>query len=195
MDTIAQQQEAGQGEAAIVTHIDLSQIDDAWESLCEAGRLMTTANDNNRWALGDLAQRVEKRYGESTLADFASQIRLFEKTLAGYRTVSMFYQKETREDFPALSWSHYREAMRLGSLEKALELLALVQDQNLSIREMTKLINEALGKPSKPVRIAEFAGRIISRENDMIYLETRERITDLDIGQWYVLHAYVEAQS
>ena len=130
-----------------LTTIDPAAISDDWEDLTSAGRELTEQNDRNRWALGDLAGRCTARYGEDSLTDFASDIRIFYQTVYSYRQVSAFYPSSTRIEFPALSWSHYRMCVRLGDLGAALQMLGQASDLNWSARDLTDAINVTLGKP------------------------------------------------
>lgn len=132
-----------------VQDFDPAAISDDWEILADAGRALAEQNDLNRWVLGDLAGRVEKRYGDDALGSYASEIRVFERTLRVYRQVSSFYPVENgiRVAFPALSWSHYRLCVRLGDLDSAEQMLADASDHNWSARDLTDAIHVALGKP------------------------------------------------
>lgn len=139
-------------DADTLVDFDVWDIPDDWEALADAGRDLADANDRNRWVLGDLALRVETRYGEDAIGQYASEIKVFERTLRTYRQVSAFYENGTRVQYPALSWSHYRMAVRLKDVDAAMALLAEAQDNNWSSRDLTDALNLSLGKP--PVRRA-----------------------------------------
>lgn len=133
----------------VVTDFDLHDADADYESLVAAGQAVTDAHDRNRWAIGDLAMRVEKRYGDGMLEDYASKLKLFPRVLRLYRQIADFYPAENgiRELFPALSWSHYRMCVRLKDLDSACAMLAQASDNNWSARDLTDAINVAIGKP------------------------------------------------
>ncbi len=132
---------------------DIAALSDDWEALADAGRRVTNDQDENRWKYGDLAIRVARRYGEESIAQFAADIGLRSaKTLYDYHRVSAFFPYGLRQEFPALFWSHYREALRVEDLEGAMDMLAKASDGNWTVDYMRVEINKLLAqRPSAQV--------------------------------------------
>lgn len=145
---------------------DIRSLPSDWETLADAGRALAEANDRNRWRIGDLARQVETVYGDASLDTYASEINIFARTLRLYRQVSAFYPENgTRIQYPTLSWSHYRMAMRLGDEDSALAMLADAVDNNWSARDLTDALNVALGKP--PVKRPIVEAAVIATEHGL----------------------------
>jgi hypothetical protein len=135
----------------------IEQVPDDWEALASAGREVMQHMDTGRWLAGDLALRVEKHYGTDALGQYAADIGIASRdTLKKYRQVSARYEKGTRGAFPALSWTHFRDAMRAG--DDAELFLVQAQDNGWPVAEMARQIAAAIGKPVPPVKLAEFTG-------------------------------------
>lgn len=100
-----------------------------WDELCELGRKYRAQLDTFRWNLGDLAAYVTSRATDDakTLTEFCAEIDIKYKTLAQYRKVAEFYPVERRAEFirdnPHLTYTHYRDAMRLEDLDRAYDFL------------------------------------------------------------------------
>lgn len=120
--------------------LDLDGLPDDWETLADTGRMIREQQDRDRWLLGDLAEKVHKVYGENSLAKFAGDIQVPTKTLRDYHRVSRFYPSAARAEFPALSWSHYRLAIRAGDLDKAMTRLEQAEGNNWPVAELDKQI-------------------------------------------------------
>lgn len=146
-------------------------VSDDWQDLVDAAQAIMEAHDRDRWVLGDLAARVERRYGESSLKAYADAIACRSSTLYDYHRVSLFYEPEHREQFPALTWSHYREAMRAGNLAAALAWLIQAHDNTWPIAEMHRQMNGVLGKPIPPQKLIECQARIIQPGRVVISFE------------------------
>lgn len=132
--------------------IDVDSVPDDWESLTSAGIDIRAKQDVQRWALGDLAIRVDKRYGQGSLKKFATDIRMpSHKTLYDYALTSRYYSKVCRaeylERFPLLSWSHYRSAAHAVDLDAALHYLEMANDQDMPVAAMVEAMKLDLGNP------------------------------------------------
>lgn len=145
---------------AIVTDFDLDAVKDDWSALVSAGIAITDAHDRNRWTLGDLGIKVERRYKSDSLGKFASEIKVQPATMYDYVACSVFYDEERREAFPSLSWSHYRAAMKAGDPESAVGWLVRASDENWAVGVLSEAIRLASGEGKKPVKLVEFAGQL-----------------------------------
>jgi hypothetical protein len=131
-------------------NLDLSAMDDSWETCVSAGIVLAQNLDAGRWSLGDLTGRVEKRYGADAIGNFATEIGMARKsTLKEYRRVSARYSPDIRMAFSeALSWSHFQAACR--AKDDAELWLARAADENWPVAEMARQIAAAIGKPVAP---------------------------------------------
>lgn len=127
----------------VVTDIDLDSIGDEWETLVSAGQMIAEAHDRNRWLLGDLGNKIEKRYSEDAIGQYARAINVRPSTMYDYTRCSAFYDDVDRAAFPPLNWSHYRAALKAKTHELAMTWLAKAADEGWSVEDL----NEAL-KPA-----------------------------------------------
>ena len=142
-----------------MTTFDIAAIPDDWESLADAGRAVMTEMDTGRWLAGDLALRVEKCYGTDALGQYAADIGIASKsTLKDYRAVAARYTKDARAAFPALSWSHYRTALR--AKDDAELYLVQAQDNGWPVAELNRQIAAAIGKPAPPKLLGSGEGYV-----------------------------------
>jgi hypothetical protein len=132
----------------------IEQVPDDWEALASAGREVMQHMDTGRWLAGDLALRVEKKYGTDALGKYASDIGIASReTLKKYRQVSERYEKGTRGAFPALSWTHFRDAMR--AKDDAELWLVQAQDNGWPSAVMAREIAAAIGARVPPRKLWE----------------------------------------
>lgn len=89
--------------------------------------------DNARWALGDIACVVYKKFGTDGLLKFAREIGVKKDTISRYKEVSERFNHETRNEYPMLSWSHFRNA---APQLAATDWLREAHDNNWSAEQM-----------------------------------------------------------
>lgn len=179
-----------------MTTFDVAAIPDDWEALADAGRAVMTEMDTGRWLAGDLALRVEKCYGTDALGQYAADIGIASKsTLKDYRAVAARYTKDARAAFPALSWSHYRTALR--AKDDAELFLVQAQDNGWPVAELNRQIAAAIGKPVPPRLLYSGRGVVWQYANDSRpYLVLHEDVSALVQGLAVTIKVYeAEAQS
>ncbi len=92
--------------------------DGQWEIFCERGRLAAQMIDAGRWTIGQDASALETKYGENIIGAYANEIDVRPKRVEEYRGVHRFYgetiRKDTMQEYPTLSYTHFRVAMRLA---------------------------------------------------------------------------------
>lgn len=119
------------------------------EDIYEAAVSIGIQNENEltvqRWLQGDLVLRVQKVYGQDIIKKFAVALSVNSSTLKQRRTMSGFYEKDTRYLFENVGYSHYREAMRLGVVETAIEALRHTSENDLPVWVFKDYIDEQLG--------------------------------------------------
>lgn len=152
---------------------------ESWEELADAGRAVLSDMDTGRWLAGDLALRVEKKYGTDALGQYATDIGIASKsTLKDYRAVAARYEKDARAAFPALSWSHYRTALR--AKDDAELFLVQAQDNGWPVAELARQIAAAIGKPVPPRLLWYGEATVLNAEVGWLYLGTEG---DCGLGQ------------
>lgn len=142
-----------------------------WESLVTAGLELVQASDRNRWTLGDIAILAERHYGEGSIKKLATEIRVPKhKTLYDYHRVAKFYDHGARAEFVQLSWSHYREAMRLGSLENARAVLTEANDSDWPVAALAREIKKRCGEKFTPEKYLDVIAAVTEVRGDLIVL-------------------------
>lgn len=177
-----------------MTDFDIAAVGDGWEALADAGRAVMQHMDTGRWLAGDLALRVEKAYGTDALGKYAADIGIASRsTLKDYRMVAARYQIDVRAAFPALSWSHYRTAMRAGA--DAEVWLVQAQDNGWPVAELHRAIAAAIGQPVPPRKLAEFTATVGTHGYGVLYLFPHDGDWNLlDEGRRVIVKVYaVEA--
>ncbi len=150
--------------------------DSAWETLVSAGLLYRENNDECKWKLGDIADRVVTRYGESSMDAYAAEIgaaskRLYEyravhREFSAYAEISGFTLEGFRTGRPLATWSHFKAVMKLGKalrkqgmadgdvLLTELDMLEKASDERIKVEmfkaDVRRAIDAAGGKPDKP---------------------------------------------
>lgn len=131
---------------------DVPETDDEWESLISEGQAAAKAKDRSKWRLGDCAVKVVKRYKENALGKFAAEIGEETATMRGYERVAAFYEKSARVQYSdAISWSHFRLAIRAG--ENALAFLAECDANGWSVATANRELVRREGKPVPPRKL------------------------------------------
>jgi hypothetical protein len=145
-----------------------------WQSLCDAGSTAREQADHWRWYLGDLACRVVTLFPprkvnlsvNHTLAEFAKDINVPKKSLYQYRQVAAFYPLSTRVEFETLTYTHYRDAMRLGTLDDAMAWLAQCSEQGYTTDESGYKLGEILGATTGSDETSPLFDKVVSIKTD-----------------------------
>lgn len=120
-----------------------------YEEITDECREVVGRMDVGRWIVGDRALLIEKQYGEHTLDDFARDIGLNKKTVYGYRTVSDFYPEILRRSilnaFPNLTYTYFKDAIRLKDLEVAIEWLEEVSANGWTADQASYELSDRVG--------------------------------------------------
>lgn len=109
---------------------------ETYEGICEHSRTVVGEIDARRWIVGDDALLVDKQYGQHTIDDFARAIGMNKNTVYGWRRLAEFYPEVVRRTilnaFPNLTYSHYKDALRCGDLDLAIQWLEQVSAEGWS---------------------------------------------------------------
>jgi hypothetical protein len=132
----------------------IEQVPDDWEALASAGREVMQHMDTGRWLAGDIANRVTRTFGDDSLGKFAADIGIARRqTLYTYAQVSARFDFSLRGEFPALSWSHFRTAVR--AKDDAELFLVQAQDNGWPVAELARQIAAAIGARVPPRKLWE----------------------------------------
>ncbi len=85
-----------------------------WNRLVAEGRAARKAADGGSWRIGDLALQVERRYRSGALKRFAEAIGETAGTVRRLRWVAQTYDRNARERFADLSFSHFQAVAGLS---------------------------------------------------------------------------------
>lgn len=143
----------------LINEFDVDAVGDEWETLVSTGQTIVEAHDRNRWALGDLGVKCERRYGHKSIGQYAAAINVRPTTMYEYSACSTFYDRGDRAAFPPLAWSHYRVALRVKDHDEALVWLAKATDEGWTVDELSDAIKEAAGDAPRPRKLIEFVGQ------------------------------------
>lgn len=118
--------------------------------------------DDIKWYFGDLINEVlakARRYGNKTLIQFANDVGgISERSAQSYAQTSAFYGENERkfgksitpDGTPVVFWTHYRIAMGLGTVEKAMKALELSAREGWGVKQFALHVKEIkTGKPTQ----------------------------------------------
>lgn len=181
--------------------IDAEQVEratesfDTYEAICDRNRERVGHMDSHRWSIGDDAALVESKYGQHTTEDFARDIGANKSTIAGYRRVSQFYPKSIRriklDELQNLTYSHWKDALRLKDLDEAIKWLEQVSDEGWSPDKASHELTEKLGhktvEPPIPGTIEDVVVQIDGTVLVLILigkddLETMKKVIGADVN-------------
>ncbi len=121
--------------------------DDIWETAVNIGMNDEEEMTVRRWRQGDVTLRIEGAYGDGIIEKFATALNVNSSTLKQRRTMSNFYTSDTRYLFEnSVGYSHYREAMRCGNIDDAIDSLNYASENDMPVWKFSEYINKRLGK-------------------------------------------------
>lgn len=174
--------------AAELTSIEkmIAQGDDPWEAIVSSGLASEDDITERRWHQGDLAGLVEKRYRDDRLGSFAKAINTPVSTIKQRREMSAFYKKDTRYLFANLGYTHYRDAKRLGDVDKALWALEKASIRGWTTERMGMIISRYLKgyKPNAPAKLADTEIPIYAIRGNMVTFAFSPEVVIRLIDQW-----------
>lgn len=121
---------------------------DAYARLVDIAKDARRERDEQYWIMGQCAILIQTHYGDQTLAKFADEIKVDPRRLYEYKVVTEFYPADIRARLKPLdlTYSHMREARRLGNLDQAVEFLHAVAMNLWTIRQTRERVDIMLGK-------------------------------------------------
>lgn len=155
---------------------------DTWEMLVSIGASTEENMTTQRWIQGDAAMRVETQYGDKSLSKFASAINVKHNTLRQRCQMARYYEPDTRYQFEGISYSHFREAMKLGDIGKSLWALEKASAKDWPVWKFELLLKRLLGKR----RNSDTAEGIIQNYSAAIGVYTLEIRVSEDDFKWLV---------
>lgn len=121
--------------ATIKTYTDIKPI--TMEEFISVGMVLREKKDGINWELGDLADDFTKEFGPKELTKFSKGIGIQVGTLKRYRDIARAYEPEIREEFKALSWTHFR---LLAAHENRINLLKMAVDNEWSVEKLAVMM-------------------------------------------------------
>ena len=105
---------------------------------------------NTYYNVGKLLVEAGKHYGEGIIKEYSKKLKAdvgkqyTERTLRRFRQFYNLYVEAKWSTLSTkLSWSHYSELLSISNIDKINYYIKLVEEQNLSIRELrTKIHNK-----------------------------------------------------
>ena len=142
--------------------------EDIWQATIDLGIAARQDMDRGRFAIGDSALLVSKKYGENRIGAFAAEIGVNEERVEEYRGVCKFFPrkhpKRSRQDLldlPMISYSHLRLAKTLKDFDLAVDFIDECAVRRLKYEAAAVLLKERkAGNPNPKLfaRCAEFYG-------------------------------------
>ena len=98
--------------------------------------------------VGKLLKEAGKHYGEGIIKEYSDRLRddIGKKyTKSSLYNMLKFYEFVKNEKFQTVSgkltWSHYCELLSINSIDKINYYIKIIEEQNLSVRELRKKLN------------------------------------------------------
>jgi hypothetical protein len=110
-----------------------------WEEAVTIGQQLRHVKELSQFAIGDLANRVSREYGETSIGKFAYAIGLEKKTIWEYMRVARQFEKSARIEY--LSFKHHQIALRTDNPQAVLKE---ANDKNWSTIDLYKAVKERL---------------------------------------------------
>lgn len=111
-----------------------------YAALVEHGLNLSKTKDICHWLLGDDVRKLMtdfSKYAECTVENYADAIKVSHSSAYEYAGMASFYSLAIREELSELdlSYSHYREARKLKTLDKAIEFLKTIALKKWTIQQ------------------------------------------------------------
>lgn len=120
----------------------------SYEEICDHSRQHITDIDTRRWDVGDDACAMETKYGEATLLGMARDVNMNKTTLASWKRVADYYPEILRrrllDNLENLSYSHYKDAIRLKDIQKSVAWLEKCSAEGWSPDQASHKLTELL---------------------------------------------------
>ena len=100
---------------AIFNKMNIQRAND-WQTLIGLWLICEELDQLNQWYKGDIACKVESKYGEGGLEKFAQELGISSDTIVAYRRTSRAFDVTYRG--LNLTWTHYFLASRVDSWDK-----------------------------------------------------------------------------
>ncbi len=135
------------------------------------GRDILLIEEGAQWLCGDHILRGRFLFPERTMHDFADDLKIAAATAYERGYMAAFYDASARAEFAALdlSYSHLREARRLGTLDAARDFLMECAAKQYSVSSAAVEVRKRLGQRLPP-EIAYRGPCTLVKEGGRVYL-------------------------
>lgn len=120
-----------------------------WEAAVSIGMADEADMTTRRWRYGDICQRLERKYRDRSIDQYASAVNIAASTMRQYHAMSNYYEFDTRYRFENLGYKHYRDAKRFENITVSLRALAKASDRGWPAWKFENFVTRALGKPAR----------------------------------------------
>lgn len=174
-----------------------------WEEAVTRGNEALTRMDKQKWRLGDIALKVVEFYGERAprgtqlIEHFAKAINADPNRVREYATVAKFWDEDNRREMAQLrliTYTHMRDAMRLGDVETAKRFLYEVADNEWTVGKAREVLAERVGGKTPRKKVGKFQATLIQKVGTMhlfqLHQDPDEAPVQLSIGETYEISVY-----
>lgn len=181
------------------------QREDAWETAVSMGIEAMSRLDKSKWMLGDIVVAVVECYGgraprnSELIDDFARTINAEPKRVREYATVAKFWDANNRHEMARLqviTYTHMRDAMRLGDVESAKKFLYECADNGWTVLEARMKLAEQLGAKAPRKKVGTFEATLMQKAGTMhlfqLHQDPDETAVQLEVGSQFIISIYTE---
>ena len=135
------------------------------EELSEYGRILRESNDSNLWELGDCAGMVETRYGVDAIGTWAMEVNISKSRAKALRQTAGFYERDYRQSYSNLSFSHFETAMRVEPIMSADEFLEMSSNNGWTVDQARRELKIIKGGTAL-TKLTEFVAEAVQIKAD-----------------------------
>lgn len=176
--------------------------DSTWQQAVSLGNEALMTLDSARFRFGDLTLKVIKAYGNRAprgsdlVGDFAQAVGVDPDRLREYTTVSKFWEAPHRNEMLRLrlTYTHMRDAMRLGDVLSAKAFLIECADNKWGVKEARERIKKRLGITPSRKKLMSAQATLIQQSGTLhlfqIHQDPDEAPVQLPIGGIFDISIY-----
>lgn len=120
-----------------------------WEAAVSIGMADEADMTVRRWRYGDICTRLQRKYRDRSIDQYASAVNIAASTMRQYHAMSEYYVPDTRYQFENLGYKHFRDAKRFEQLSVSLRALEKASDRGWPAWKFEQFVTRALGKPAR----------------------------------------------
>jgi len=140
-----------------------------------------------QWLIGDKLQGIEVRYADRTMQQIADDIGASAASLYNWKDLSAFYTPTIRQHYRelGLSFSHFREAYKLGSIDAAYGFLDVCVALKYTTTQAAIEVRKARGQTITPAPVYQGPATFYSDGVRMVVTGMLEGMERIEAGVRY----------